>query len=120
MHMVKTATGRKAPKEEAAASVTAVAFKPANKDKIQLRRRERDSKFKALKDALESAKIGDGFTITPDQENADQFRTTLYSYMRRFNILVSCKMTTDGQVYVEKKNIEDKREVAPRAKRKAS
>jgi len=124
MHMVKTATGRKAPKEAdndsaALTPVTFAAVSGKDKAKLQLRRRERDSKFKALKDALDKAAIGDGFLIAPDQENIDQFRTTLYSYMRRFNLLVSCKMTADGQVYVEKKDIADKRDVAPR-KKKAS
>lgn len=118
--MVTTARGKKAPvasKEETGASLTPVSFKPVSlkdKDKLQLRRRERDSKFRQLKEALDSAAVGDGFLIAPDQENVDQFRTTLYSYMRRFNLLVSCKMTADGQVYVEKKDIADKRDVAPR------
>ena len=98
-----------------------VKFEQVDADDVEVRRRNRSSRFTALKDALAGAKVGASFAIPVEgdtEEEQAQFRTTLYAYMSRFKLLVSCKMTTDGRVLVTKKDPSTKRIVT--RKKKAS
>lgn len=103
-------------------SVKNIAFAPVDADDVELLGRNRASKFGALKDALEKAKVGASFLTEAegdDDKAKAQYRITLYSYMGRFNLLVSCKPTKDGKILVTKRDPATKRVVAPRKKKSA-
>lgn len=98
-----------------------VKFAPVEADDVELAGRHRSSKFGELKNALEEADVGDSFLTDSegdDDKGRAQYRITLYAYMGRFGILVSCRPTKDGRILVTKRDPKTKRIVT--RKRKAS
>lgn len=112
----KTATRSKPAAAPAGteSNVKSIAFAPIDAEEVELAGRNRSSKFGAMKEALAKAKVGDSFVTDAEGEDDDQraqYRITLYAYMNRFGILVSCKPTKDGRILVTKRDPSTKRKV---------